>query len=113
MFLSLVDLLLSPDEKEHLDISVIGKCWGRAIVQKGNITLLYQDFRVIHFEPPGKTRTMECHNNMIAKLGDKLFIENAWEVWNEFFEVEDNWPDVVHMLTNDGPNYDFEYHTKR
>eukprot|EP00956_Cyclotella_meneghiniana_P000014 scaffold40_cov68-Cyclotella_meneghiniana.AAC.1 len=111
VFLSLVDLLLSPDEKEHIDISVVGKCWGRVIVQKGNIKLLYQDFRVVQFEPPGKTRVMECHNNKIAKLG--VFIENAWEVWNEFFEVESNWPDVVYMLTNDGPNYDFEYHTKR
>jgi hypothetical protein len=113
VFLSLLDILLSPHEKENLDVSVIGKCWGRATVQKGNIKLLYQDFRVIHFEPPGATRTMECHNDKIAKMGDALFIDNAWKVWDELFEEKNDWPDVVYMLTNDGPNYDFEYHTKR
>ena len=113
VFLSLLDLLLSPTEKEYLDVSVIGKCWGRATIQKNNIKLLYQDFRVIHFEPPGAIRTIECHNDKIAKVGDALFIENAWMVWDELFESEESWPDVVYMLTNDGPNYDFEYHTKR
>jgi hypothetical protein len=44
VFLSLLDLLLSPHEKQYLEISVVGKCWGRATVQKGNIKLLYQDF---------------------------------------------------------------------
>lgn len=113
VFLSLLDLLVPPEEKEMLDVSVVGKCWGRATVQKGNIKLLYQDFRVIHFEPPGATQTMECHNDKIAKLGDALFIENAWKVWDELFAAKEEWPDVVYMLTNDGPNYDFEYHTMR
>jgi hypothetical protein len=33
---------------------------------------------------------MECHNDKIAKLGDDLFIENAWSVWGELFEVGDD-----------------------
>lgn len=32
VFLSLVDLLLSAKEKKVLSESVIGKCWGRAVV---------------------------------------------------------------------------------
>jgi hypothetical protein len=94
---------------------MVGKCWGRATVQKGNIKLLYQDFRVRNFEPRGTNQTMECHNDKIAKLGDDLFIENAWSVWEELFEVADDWPDVIFMLTNGGLNYvyDFDYHTKR
>jgi hypothetical protein len=113
VFLSLLDLLLSDEEKQYLESSVIGRCWGRAVVRKGNIKLLYQDFRVINFEPSGSTRMMECHNDKVSKLGDALFIENALKVWEEMFKVEDEWPSLVYMLTNDGPNYDFEYHTKR
>ncbi|KAL3780332.1 LOW QUALITY PROTEIN: hypothetical protein HJC23_008262 [Cyclotella cryptica] len=112
VFLSILDILLTAEEKEHLEASVIGKCWGRAIVQKGNIKLMYQDFRVINFEPPGSARFMECHNDKVAKLGDALFIENAWKVWEEIFAEEAEWPSVIYMLTDDGPNYDFEYHTK-
>ncbi len=50
IFLALADLLLSDDEKFHIHKSVIGQCWGRVNVTKGNLELVYQDFRVSQFE---------------------------------------------------------------
>ena len=37
IFLSLVDIMLDNAEKEQLSNSVIAKCWGRMLVQKGNL----------------------------------------------------------------------------
>lgn len=42
VFLSLVDVLMDNYEKKELRDSVIGKCWGRATVTKGNLEVMYQ-----------------------------------------------------------------------
>jgi len=98
VFLSLVDLILSPDEKEELSSSVIGKCWGRALIKKGNLELVYQDFRAQMFEPFGSPKVMECHNEKIAKDADDSFIQNAADTWVEMFRDKDSWPDVIFMF---------------
>lgn len=42
IFLSLVDLLLDGEEKAELAESVISQCWGRAVVTKHNMKVMYQ-----------------------------------------------------------------------
>eukprot|EP00984_Skeletonema_dohrnii_P033825 scaffold31714_cov78-Skeletonema_dohrnii-CCMP3373.AAC.1 len=39
VFLALADLLLTDDEKFHIHKSVIGQCWGRVNITKGNLEL--------------------------------------------------------------------------
>ena len=101
VFLSLIDLMLSSSEKEHLANSKIGTCWGRASVTKNNLQVTYQDYRVNMFEDPTKERYIECHNDKIIKDPGTSFIHNASEIWNElFYEKEEvDWPDVVYMVT--------------
>jgi hypothetical protein len=41
VFLSMADLLLPFGDKRYFAPSVIGKCWGRAHVKKGNLRLMY------------------------------------------------------------------------
>lgn len=68
IFLSLVDNLLTIEEKVHFEKSVVGKCWGQAIIRKGNLKLMYQDFRTIRFGVPGKDNDnyYECNNDKVA-----------------------------------------------
>lgn len=42
VFLSLVDLMLPVKDKVRLKDSIIGKCWGRASVTRGNLEVIYQ-----------------------------------------------------------------------
>jgi len=112
VYLALVDLLLSDDEKFHIHKSVIGQCWGRVNMTKGNLELVYQDFRVAQFEAPDAEDYVECHNDLIAKDSGK-FIDNATSVWHEVFQDETSWPSVILMVTGKGENnWDFEYHTR-
>ena len=112
VFLALADLLLSDDEKFHIHKSVVGRCWGRVNITKGNLELVYQDFRVTQFEAPGAEDYVECHNDLIAKDSGK-FIDNATSVWHELFRDESSWPSVILMLSGKGGNnWDFEYHTR-
>ena len=101
VFLSLIDLMLSTVEKEHLANSKIGTCWGRASVTKNNLQITYQDYRVNMFEDPTKERYIECHNDKIIKNPGTSFIHNATEIWNELFheKSEVDWPDVIYMVT--------------
>lgn len=112
IFLSLVDLLLSNEEKEYLTQSVIGKCWGRAMVKKGNLELLYQDWRVSEFRKRDLIKkSTECHNDKIAMEAGNQFISNATYVWEELFEDERAWPTVIYLLTPfDLKNFDFGDH---
>jgi len=112
VFLALADLLLSEDEKFHIHKSVIGQCWGRVNVTKGNLELVYQDFRVAQFEAEDAEDYVECHNDLIAKDSGK-FIDNATSVWHEVFRDESSWPSTILMLSGKGEsNWDFEYHTR-
>jgi hypothetical protein len=112
VFLALADLLLSDDEKVYIHNSVVGQCWGRVTVTKGNLKLVYQDFRVAQFEAPDAEDYIECHNDLIAKDSGK-FIDNATSVWQEIFRDESSWPSVVLLLSGKGGNnWDFEYHTR-
>jgi len=112
VFLALADLLLSDSEKFHIPKSVVGQCWGRVNITKGNLELVYQDFRVAQFEARDSEDYVECHNDLIAKDGGK-FIDNATSVWHEVFREESSWPSVILMLSGKGENnWDFEYHTR-
>lgn len=42
IFLSLVDMVLAQGQKDSLQQSVLGKCWGYASVRIGNLRLTYQ-----------------------------------------------------------------------
>jgi hypothetical protein len=112
VFLSLVDLLLSSDEKLNINKSVAAQCWGRVNVTKGNFELVYQDFRVAQFELENTEDYIECHNDLIAKDNGK-FIDNATAVWHELFQDESSWPSVILMLSGKGGNnWNFDYHTR-
>ena len=96
VFLSLVDILLSTNEKEHFSESIVGKCWGRATVQKGNLELMYQDFRTQLFGDPIRHKDyFECHNDKIAQESPINFVDNATLVWEEIFQEKENWPSVI------------------
>ncbi len=115
VFLSMADLLLPSGDKLVFHGSTIGKCWGRAQLKKGNLRLMYQDFRVGEFEKPGEIGAdlVECHNEEIAKEGSN-FLHNAYRVWDEVFEDANKWPDTVFLLSGYGwgyDNFDFESHT--
>jgi len=100
VFLSMVDLLLGRREKEMLMQSVIGKCWGRAKVSKGNLELMYQDFRSKNFEDPLDPPYITCHNDKLAREPGTTLIANATAVWEEIFHQEDEseWPSVIYLL---------------
>lgn len=78
VFLSIADLLLPDGDKVMFGKSVISKCWGRAQVTKGNLMVMYQDFRVGEFEKPEEVGTdfIECHNGEVVKEGSE-FLKNA------------------------------------
>ena len=112
VFLSLADLLLTDDEKVHIHKSVVGQCWGRVNITKGNLELLYQDFRVAQFEAPDAEDYIECHNDFIAKDSGR-FIDNATNVFHELFQDKSSWPSVILMASGKGGNnWDFAYHTR-
>lgn len=100
VFLSMVDLLLGRKEKKMLMESVIGKCWGRATVSKGNLELMYQDFRSKNFENPLDPPYIMCHNDKLAREPGTTLIANATAVWEEIFNQEDEseWPSVIYLL---------------
>lgn len=106
VFQSLIDLMLNTKEKERLSRSTIGTCWGRAMVSKGNLEIMYQDYRVNMFEDPTKPRFVECHNERIIKDPGTSFIHNATLLWEEIFNRDKSeWPDVIYMVT--GLGFDF------
>ena len=68
IFLSLVDIMLDEHEKRLLKHSVVGKCWGRAAITKGNVRVVYQDFRSSNFEDPTEPPFIECHNDKLVSM---------------------------------------------
>ena len=117
IFLSLIDVMLEEraEKKNLFKNSEIGKCWGRASVQKGNLEVLYQDFRVNAFEDPTESNYIECHNEKMVKEPGSSFIENATQVWSEIFEQEESdWPNVIYLVTGWGTKaFLFEHHVAR
>jgi len=115
VFLSLVDMLLEPKEKEHFGDSVVGQCWGRAVVEKGNMKVSYQDFRANSFEQPDDLGAIQCHNDKVVRGGlqsNGSMLGNATAFWNELFEDETMWPDVIYLLSGHKTNdFNFEAHT--
>lgn len=114
IFLSLTDLLLDKMEKKNLKKSIVGKCWGRASVSKGNLELMYQDFRVNSFEDPTQPQMIECHNDRMVKQPGSSFIGNATMVWEEIFSTEESeWPTVVFLVCGYGAvKFMFDHHVK-
>jgi len=114
IFLSLVDMMLDKMEKKMLKKSIIGKCWGRASVTKGNLQVMYQDFRVNAFEDPTEPQFIECHNDKLVKERGSSFIQNATLVWEEIFQQEEvNWPSVIFLVTGLGAaKFKFEHHVQ-
>mmetsp|Transcript_24480 Transcript_24480/g.44995 ORF Transcript_24480/g.44995 Transcript_24480/m.44995 type:complete len:613 (-) Transcript_24480:124-1962(-) len=117
VFLALADLLLPGSDKASMT-GTIGRCWGRAEIQKGNLKLLYQDFRYELLEQPDKVglNTYQCHNNKVVKEGSE-FLPKAYQVWEEVFHHENHWPDVIFFgvgfenYKKDVVLYDFASHT--
>ena len=60
IFFSLLDLALSWEEKAEMVHSIVAKCWGRAEATKGNLKIMYQDFRSSSFEDPTLPGHIEC-----------------------------------------------------
>jgi hypothetical protein len=120
VFLSLVDMMLHLDEKRHLGKSVISKCWGRAIVAKGNLRVMYQDWRSHYFEQtkgvfsPQQQPNFVCHDKKVVRLGGWTLVNNGFRVWNEIFQNRSNWPSVILMGTGETPEgFDGEYDLHR
>ena len=100
IFLSLVDIMLDNAEKEQLSNSVIAKCWGRMLVQKGNLEVVYQDFRPTELENPDDPPYLECHNNKMVKDPESLYRTGAKQVWEEIWQQDEaNWPHVIYADT--------------
>ncbi|KAL3807583.1 hypothetical protein ACHAXA_000385 [Cyclostephanos tholiformis] len=113
IFLSLIDIMLEAHEKAFLKESIIGKCWGRATITKGNLEVVYQDFRSANFEDPTEPLYIECHNDKLVKKAGSSFIMNATKVWEEIFQEESNWPSVIYFVTGYGQNkFMFDNHVK-
>jgi len=121
IFLSLVDIMLEEHEKRFLPRSILGKCWGRASITKGNMRVVYQDFRSSMFEDPTEPPFIECHNNKLVKNAGSSFITNATKLWEEIFQQdESDWPSVIYFHTgfaraysrNDPNRFIFDYHVK-
>lgn len=98
IFFSLLDLALSWEEKAEMVHSIVAKCWGRAEATKGNLKIMYQDFRSSSFEDPTLPGHIECHNDRLVK-DSSSFVHNATLLWKELFEDESRWPSVVYMST--------------
>jgi hypothetical protein len=119
IFLSLVDLLLTPDEKKDIQESVISKCWGRAFVRKSNLKVMYQDWRSDNFDTRSDVHTVVCHNEKVAREGGPLFFDSGIKVWEEIFQDRSQWPSVILMSSgNDiwgfkGEMYDINEFIKR
>ncbi|KAL3803053.1 LOW QUALITY PROTEIN: hypothetical protein ACHAW5_008812 [Stephanodiscus triporus] len=100
IFLSLADIMLEENEKVHLKDSIVGKCWGRAAITKGDLKV---DFRSSQFEDPTEPPFIECNNDKLVKEAGSSFITNATKVWEEIFQQkESNWPSVVYIVTGYG-----------
>ena len=100
VFLSIVDMMLNNKEKQNLDNSVIGKCWGRAFVIKQNLKLLYQDWRAKLFQNTTDTdKYFLCHDTKVARESGITYTNNAMEVWEEMFANKSSWPTVILMNT--------------
>jgi len=114
IFLSLVDIMLEEHEKRFLEDSVVGKCWGRASITKGNMRVVYQDFRSSMFEDPTEPPFIECHNDKLVKHAGSSFITNATKLWEEIFQQdESDWPWVIYFFTAHLFNtFRFNYHVK-
>ena len=114
IFLSLADIMLDKNEKRELRASVIGKCWGRAAITKGNMRVVYQDFRSTMFEDPTVQPFLECHNDKLVKYAGSSFITNATKLWEEIFQQdESDWPSVIYFVSGYlYNNFRFDYHVK-
>jgi hypothetical protein len=114
IFLSLVDIMLDAHEKVFLKESIIGKCWGRAMITKGNLEVVYQDFRSKNFEDPTEPLHLECHNDKLVKDARSSFITNATKLWEEIFQQdESSWPSVIYFVTGYGDySFMFDNHVK-
>eukprot|EP00804_Cyclotella_cryptica_P005934 CCRYP_000197-RA/>CCRYP_000197-RA protein AED:0.07 eAED:0.07 QI:0/-1/0/1/-1/1/1/0/699 len=112
IFLSLVDMILDNNEKEHLNESVIAKCWGRAFVLKHNLKVFYQDWRSNYFQHPGSPPDVLCHNDKVVREGGSTYTDNGLKVWEEIFQDRWTWPSVILMSTgNDfGFNGGYDLH---
>ncbi|KAL3800146.1 hypothetical protein HJC23_001067 [Cyclotella cryptica] len=119
IFLSLVDLLLTSDEKKEIQESIISKCWGRAFVRKSNLKVMYQDWRSDNFDTRSDIHTVVCHNDKVAREGGPLFFDSGIKVWEEIFEDRSQWPSVILMSSgNDiwgfkGEMYDINEFVKK
>lgn len=102
VFLSLIDLALYDREKDHLDISDVGKCWGYTRVSLGNLTFIYQDFRLFTLWYGQNNHQITCHNEKLASQNLKLLELDAEVFIREFLFKTDKYPPNVILLVVKG-----------
>ncbi|XP_071853234.1 uncharacterized protein [Apostichopus japonicus] len=99
IFFSLVDVLLTKEEKYNLSDSDFAKCWGYAQVKVGNLQLVYQDFRIendhfMNITDDGKSDVI-CHDEKVAKLGSYDFFGDGLRFLREYLFAADPLPDIL------------------
>lgn len=108
IFLSILDVILTKEEKSMISASDFDKCWGYAELKLGNLKLINQDFRIERFgdvkmeinRHVGLETT--CHNEKLVNKGTYELILGAKGFWREtLFGYNKSWPDVIVVAIGD------------
>lgn len=93
IFLSMVDMVLQGSEKDALQNSTVGKCWGRASVRlNSNLEFVYQDVRTQLCDPDEVPGTLTCHDDKLADASG--YFEDTKAMVQELFDHPDP-PQVI------------------
>jgi hypothetical protein len=87
-------MLLDDHEKQEMNLSVIAKCWGGAMVMKSNMRVMYQDWRPEYFQDADTPPDVLCHDDRIIKEAGSTYTENGLKVRYEIFQDVSAWPNV-------------------
>ncbi|XP_071849551.1 uncharacterized protein [Apostichopus japonicus] len=101
VFLSLVDILLTIDEKREIKSSILWKCWGLMEIRLGNLRFVYQDFR-IEDAPMENINDSDhvqvtCHNEKNVGSSKDLF-SDAIGFFKETLFTDRFRPDVILLI---------------
>ena len=73
--------------------------FNRALVQKSNLKVMYQDWRSDNFDTRTNAPSVVCHNEKVTRKGGPLFFDSGLKVWDEIFQDKVQWPSVALMST--------------
>ncbi|CAN0308865.1 unnamed protein product [Ectocarpus sp. 6 AP-2014] len=94
VFLTLVDMVLVAGQKDDIDTSTLGKCWGYADVRVGNLRLTYQDMRLFRFTV--STDSVVCNNEKLTSGSTSAFIHSAGQfLASTVFREGGPWPTTM------------------